>query len=1189
MKKMMVSLLVLAAVLSAAFVPVDRAKTVADNYYRNYAPSALKGAEITKTITKQLDGEATYYVFAYGNDNGFVIVSADDAVRSILGWSFDSPAAKEEDLYDTRNPFANRFWSLEKQIIEARKIGFVDAEAQKEWKDIENKIFPASSKAIVVPALVQSTWDQGYPWNYYTPTGTVYGKTLVGCVATAMSQIMRYHLGTTNPSGSNSYYWDGDGGTGSTISVTFAGNTYDYSLMPLGTSGYTQAQVEEVGELCYHAGVAVDMDYGAATGPDAGSGAFSTDVVYAMETYFGYSTDATYVSVGTVSLENAQATNINNDLGNARPIYWSGSGPDGGHAFILDGRTDDYYYHFNWGWSGSMNGWYKLNALNPGSDFTSTQAAVYQLWCVDGPHEDWPVATNLAASVVSSENVNLTWTRPAGVKLGTLTGYNIYRNNVIIGTAGSSATSYADNGLSQAVYNYYITALYTNPDGESHVSNNASATIVADPDFPIATNLSAVTMGRTSIDLTWTKPYVGQLYYSNDFEMADLAIEWKHERTSAYPPTGAKINKVLDNFNKADITDGWFWCDESSFGDPQYIHGGTYSMAIGYTAPEFSWAFSPQFTISNNDAQLMYWHWTTGNAASAWLTNSYVNLYTGTFTESNPSLNLTEIAAFVGIDETTENTYTSQVVIDLSAYTGTYRIAWVYEFTDGYQMAVDDIIIGTAAKSAIAEGRAPLTERPERHATGITADDSHITSAPKADSPTGYQVYRNGALATTINDGNIVAWSDTGFADGLNEYYVKVVYPTGTSIPSLKDQAYIYANPIPQYLAGVLNANQTDVNLSWYAPLHLPPHWFGFTDDEFEAAFDAIEGMTGTWAERRTLFTAAGLGLGYAYPITVDSLAAAFYEDAPDVTLAWTDPYFQYEVWTTNFAGTADSTIFGPSTNQTAESGFWHNFALPSQLTMNWGWYVSLHVNDNGTPSSFVNVVPASHSNTYYGGDGTYAAGWYSITFGEDAGDWAILCYGAPSVDTWFYNKEEAPAEVLTMTPSGIIKDGVKPELNVASSNPKAMIKYNVWRNGVDIADVTNPSSPISYTDVAAPAGENTYYITAVYSDPAGESVASNSVMVTVPGSSTPDAPTNVVTSVVSGNVLINWDDMSGATSYNVYYSADPYGTYNLLTSVGSSQYTYTGTETKMFFHITSSNSKAAAPKTIEIAKPAKR
>lgn len=90
-------------------------------------------------------------------------------------------------------------------------------------------------------------------------------------------------------------------------------------------------------------------------------------------------------------------------------------------------------------------------------------------------------------------------------------------------------------------------------------------------------------------------------------------------------------------------------------------------------------------------------------------------------------------------------------------------------------------------------------------------------------------------------------------------------------------------------------------------------------------------------------------------------------------------------------------------------------------------------------------------------------------------------------------------------------------------------------------------------------------------------------------GTVIPGVPSNIVTSIVSGNIFIQWDDAADAETYDIYTSADPYGTYTLLTNVGVSEYTYTGTETKMFFQIVSKNSTKESPETIEVKAIKKR
>ena len=78
-----------------------------------------------------------------------------------------------------------------------------------------------------------------------------------------------------------------------------------------------------------------------------------------------------------------------------------------------------------------------------------------------------------------------------------------------------------------------------------------------------------------------------------------------------------------------------------------------------------------------------------------------------------------------------------------------------------------------------------------------------------------------------------------------------------------------------------------------------------------------------------------------------------------------------------------------------------------------------------------------------------------------------------------------------------------------------------------------------------------------------------------------PAVPANITTSLVSGNVYVNWDDSADATSYDVYSSATPYGTFALLTNVTNSEYTYTPTATKMFFYIVAKNSTKESPRSI--------
>ena len=77
-------------------------------------------------------------------------------------------------------------------------------------------------------------------------------------------------------------------------------------------------------------------------------------------------------------------------LAEGKPIYYAGwaaadneAGHSGtsGHGYIIDGyfsdAIDTNYYHINWGWNGSYNGFFKLDAMRPSnSDFTKWHGAI---------------------------------------------------------------------------------------------------------------------------------------------------------------------------------------------------------------------------------------------------------------------------------------------------------------------------------------------------------------------------------------------------------------------------------------------------------------------------------------------------------------------------------------------------------------------------------------------------------------------------------------------------------------------------------------------------------------------------------------------------------------------------------------------------------------------------------------------
>ncbi|MDD3741979.1 MAG: C10 family peptidase, partial [Bacteroidales bacterium] len=212
-----------------------------------------------------------------------------------------------------------------------------------------------------VSPLMSTTWNQGCGYNAQCPVDGAgpCGHVYTGCVATAMAQVIRCNEHPVNGTGTYCYTHSVYGEQCADFSAT----TYDYASMPDGSGN------ADVAELMYHCGVSVNMGYS-----PTGSGAYSGSVPTALKNYFDYK-NVVLVNKSNYT-DDTWNTILRREIDNSRPIYYSGHG-SGGHAFVFDGYQGLDYFHVNWGWGGSSNGYFYCNDLTPGSyDFTSSQAAV---------------------------------------------------------------------------------------------------------------------------------------------------------------------------------------------------------------------------------------------------------------------------------------------------------------------------------------------------------------------------------------------------------------------------------------------------------------------------------------------------------------------------------------------------------------------------------------------------------------------------------------------------------------------------------------------------------------------------------------------------------------------------------------------------------------------------------------------
>ncbi|MDR1499904.1 MAG: C10 family peptidase, partial [Tannerellaceae bacterium] len=338
---------------------VEQAKALAGTFLASPSLRATTGGQqqdgltLVYTATGEASGasDALYYVFDRGASHGFVIVSSDDRARDVLGYS-DAGSFNAGSLPDNF-----KYWLsvYEKELQWLSKLP--ESYLRKSGQDQPATKAPAF-EASVAP-LVKSLWDQGDPYNLMTPINPTNGvRTVTGCVATAMAQIMYYHKWPATGNGIHQYT---SVTHNLTSSVDFGATTYYWgNMIDVYNNSATQAQKDAVATLMFHCGVAVDMNY------DVSSGAYSSDVPHALKTYFGYDTGMEYLYRDYTTNDDF-VTALKTELTNERPVYYDGQSGYSGHAFVCDGYDADSKFHFNWGWSGSSNGYFELSALNPGS------------------------------------------------------------------------------------------------------------------------------------------------------------------------------------------------------------------------------------------------------------------------------------------------------------------------------------------------------------------------------------------------------------------------------------------------------------------------------------------------------------------------------------------------------------------------------------------------------------------------------------------------------------------------------------------------------------------------------------------------------------------------------------------------------------------------------------------------------
>ncbi len=368
---LLIGLLSLPMFSEAKEVSVIDAKRVAKNFYFQNAQNCSSKSynEINLTVDYIESGVSNiFYVFGIENSKGFIVTSAQDFVKPILGFS----NMNNINFSDLSPELKYMLDGYAEQI----KFGIENnARATKEvatkWQSLQIQSSNRTSVVETEGPLILSNWNQSPHYEDLCPTDANGDHAVVGCVAVAMAQVMKYYDYPSQGEGTN-YYNDNDGNVHDASNINYGNETYAWANMPISISGENL----DVAKLMYHCGQTVQMDWEVAS-----SGTQSAYIVGALADHFRYSSGAHEYSRddywGNPNYTDAEWEQmIRDEIDLLRPMIYSGFSDDGGHAWDCDGyRTDnngDYLYHMNYGWGGYGNGWFALDQLlsgtTPGGD-----------------------------------------------------------------------------------------------------------------------------------------------------------------------------------------------------------------------------------------------------------------------------------------------------------------------------------------------------------------------------------------------------------------------------------------------------------------------------------------------------------------------------------------------------------------------------------------------------------------------------------------------------------------------------------------------------------------------------------------------------------------------------------------------------------------------------------------------------
>lgn len=357
--------------LGSLFVCQAQAKIVPDSVIRTVAANAYKyytGSTNLKDTIRDLfpfTHHDTTVMYLCNFSHGFILVSADDVAYPVLAFCGEGSA-------DTANlapavKYLLDCYGSEICSVQQKKSS-VPEKIRIEWQKLKDY----NSKSYCAPChyMLQTQWGQSggqiagsaVSYNYFCPKDDATGiRTLVGCGAVAMAQILHYWTCDVHPHGT-AYNSHKD------TTINLSGQTYEWFNMSSHHADLHNAK------LLADCAIAINSTFGT-------NGTYSSigTIKNILKNNYGF----TNATVGYSRTDTAWATTLRSVLSQRCPIVYSGYSENNsaGHAWVIDGYDNNGLFHCNFGWCGDYNAWYRLTDITAGNNtFNERQSAILNLY-----------------------------------------------------------------------------------------------------------------------------------------------------------------------------------------------------------------------------------------------------------------------------------------------------------------------------------------------------------------------------------------------------------------------------------------------------------------------------------------------------------------------------------------------------------------------------------------------------------------------------------------------------------------------------------------------------------------------------------------------------------------------------------------------------------------------------------------